>query len=155
MTEHWWQDNPFASLSLAQTYAFVAKQWGEDGLRKLFSREVEEWYYARKGRKWRPMGWLEQHQDAADELAALGLTGPAKIVAEHAETLPSLFDESQCPYPKPGTDRKAWLEDNQFHRRQREAERKKRNSLQKEGEASKSAGEGGNERATQANHQTH
>ena len=149
-----WQDNPFALLTLAQTFAFVAKQWGEDGLRTLLSRETEEAYYAMKGRKWQPMGWKEAHEDASDELHALGLEMPAKLISEYAETLLSLYDESECPYDKPGTDRSYWLDQNAFHKKIREYERKKRNSLHKEGEASKSAGEGGNEKPNQANHQT-
>jgi hypothetical protein len=152
MTKHWWQDNPFASLTLAQTYAYAAKEWGEEGLRTLLSKETQEWYYGRNGRKWQPMGWKESHEDAADELEALGLEMPAKIIAEFAETLPSLFDEP-CPYTKPGINRRAWLEDNAFHKRQREQERKKRNSLRKEASKSK-AGEGGNDKPNQANHQT-
>jgi hypothetical protein len=78
------------------------------------------------------MGWKESHEDAAEELNALGLEIPAKIISDYAATLPSLYDESRCPYKEPGTDRNYWLDRNAFAKRLREEERvKRRHSLSK------------------------
>jgi hypothetical protein len=95
--------NPFLDLTLAQTFAWVAKHHGEKGLRDVLSEEMHDLACSRKGiqRKY-PVGWRESHKEAAAELEALGLDNIARIIAEYAETLPSLHDEQiSCPYIKP------------------------------------------------------
>lgn len=89
-------DNPLRDLTLGQTFAWIAKHFGDDGLRYSLSKEA----FDRVNRAW-PVGWQEPHLQAAGELEALGLAEPAKIVREYAEMLPSLDDDNNCPYLEP------------------------------------------------------
>ena len=79
--------NPYLKLSAPELYAFIFKEWGEDGLRQVLERKI---------------GWKETHRDHAKELDRIGLQSVAKIILEYAELMPSLDSNA---------DRDAWLQD--------------------------------------------
>jgi hypothetical protein len=87
--------NPFDVFdSVSQIYGFIFKKLGEEGLRELLAMFTERAY-------------RESFEDAAAELAAVGLGKAAAIVAEHAETLPP--QASACPYPVDSCNGREWL----------------------------------------------
>jgi hypothetical protein len=83
--------NPFHGYTLAQCLAFVAKRWGEEGLRQLLEGDPR-----------RNQGYLtnrEYLEDAVHELEALGLGKVAAIVSEYTAKCPSIYDqEIACPH---------------------------------------------------------
>src|SRR5262245_17813032 len=96
------KDNPFRDLTMPQLYAYIFKRYGEEGLSYVLSKEAHDMVCAHKGiKRDYPTGWRESGEDAAKELEALGLDIPARIIAEHAKQLPSLYDDELCPYLKP------------------------------------------------------
>src|SRR5262245_49069793 len=93
--------NPFSNFTTAQMYAYVFKHHGETGLRYVLSREAHDLVCAHKGvHRTYPVGWKESYEEAAEELEALGLDVPAKIVAEYAKKLPSLSEHLRRPVRK-------------------------------------------------------
>src|SRR5262245_48295793 len=94
-------DNPFRTLSLAQMYAWLFKNHGEEGLRYFLSREAHDRVCAHKGvyRPY-PVGWRESCEEASEELEALGLDVSARILADHAKQLPSLHEHLGWPVRK-------------------------------------------------------
>lgn len=94
------------SETAAEVAAFVYKKFGADGLRQSLTMTTE-------GSTVRLTS--EFLQAAADELAEVGLSRAADVVAEIAATMPSELD--LCPYDPDSANGKSWLASRMRRRR--------------------------------------
>jgi hypothetical protein len=102
-------------LTTPQLIAFLhnAPEVGPDHLRQMLVDAVRK----------KPLQ-REYIEAWADELEALGLFKPAKLIEDFAKTQPSMADLVFCDYERGSTNEKAWLaterQKAEIHRRQHE-----------------------------------
>jgi hypothetical protein len=79
LTEH-----PLHKLTAAETYAFMAKTYGEEWLRKMF--ELPKQFGGL-------FDWRESVERDIEELRSVGLDNVAEIMTEYLPDQPKLYDE--------------------------------------------------------------
>jgi hypothetical protein len=100
--------DPFDAFeTTAELAAFVHRKFGEEGLRQCLAMLDDP--------------HREFLQEDADELAAVGLSKAAAILAEVAAK--SLPEAERCPYEEGSTNAKAWHSALERRQRRRQTER--------------------------------